>query len=360
MTHCKPLANVVSECIELAKLVPSSHNCQPWRVHLHHAGMPFDGTLNISIDSEHTINALSSLKNEMLMSLAGFSCALINLLEASGVVCEVQSNTANLSVIDNEDTQVFSVYLTLKPDSEDKTRFVRLSQLLQNRYTHRGELHTDKPLQWQQDILATKLWPNEQLHWLKVTSQKQTQIAKLVARFAALDFSHRKAWQETYQFIDFAKGKHVKKERGFNIQQLMGPMSAFKRRINQLLLHPNTMLVLNKFGMAQKMADMLAMLSEQSAQLICLCHSNKADTTAWLAAGEYMLEAWLQATEQQLAVHPLSVLLQHSDAKTALHHTLGAQHSPMFIARVGKSNAEQSFIAQFRYRTSLSRILTQH
>ncbi|NOU49899.1 nitroreductase [Pseudoalteromonas sp. JBTF-M23] len=360
MTHCKPLANIVSECIELAKLVPSSHNCQPWRVHLHHADIPFDGTVTISIDSKHTINALSSLKNEMLMSLAGFSCALINLLEASGVVCEVQSNAANLSVIDNEDTQILSMYLTLKPNSADDARFVRLSQLLQSRYTHRGKLHADKPLQWQQDVLLTKVWSSEQLHWLHITAQKKTQIAKLVARFAALDFSHRKAWQETYRFIDFAKTKHTKKERGFNIQQLMGPLSPFKRRLNQLLLHPNVMLVLNKFGMAQKMADMLATLSEQSSQLICLCHSDKTDATAWLGAGEYMLEAWLQATEQNLAIHPLSVLLQHSDAKTALHHTLGVQHSPMFIARVGKSDTEQSFITRFRYRTALSRILTQH
>ncbi|MBD1582833.1 nitroreductase [Pseudoalteromonas sp. S16_S37] len=360
MTHCKPLANVVGECIELAKLVPSSHNCQPWSVHLHHADMPFDGTVSISIDSEHTINALSSLKNEMLMSLAGFSCALINLLEASGVVCKVQSDAANLSVIDNEDTRVLTVYLTLKPNSEDEARFVRISQLLQNRYTHRGALHADKPLRWQEDVLPRKIWPSEQLHWLQITPQKQAQIAKLVSRFAALDFSHRKAWQETYQFIDFAKSKHAKKDRGFNIQQLMGPLGSFKRRLNQMLLHPNVMFVLNKFGMAQKMADMLAMLSEQSSQLICLCHSDKADATAWLAAGEYMLEAWLQATEQNLAVHPLSVLLQHSDAKTALHHTLGVQHSPMFIARVGRSDSEPSFITQFRYRTSLSRILTQH
>ncbi|ATC95335.1 nitroreductase [Pseudoalteromonas tunicata] len=356
MTPCKPLAELLAECVELAKLAPSSHNCQPWRVHFRAEVLPFDGAIEIEIAPELTINAVPALQNEMWISIAGFTAALLNLLCAAGVQCQIEPDDSHTK---HPSEFILCVKLTYQPEQANARQFSRLKRLLGERYTHRGPLLSTSPLTLHNPVLTMRVWPTVALEWHPLAGSKQQHLSQLVARFAGLDFSHNKVWQETYQFIDFSKHKSVKKERGFNIQQLMGPLGFVKRRAYQWLLSPHMMRILCRFGMADKMASELAGLTLRSGQIICLSLKDVQSKMALLSAGELILDTWLQATEQGLAMHPLSVLLQHSDAKTALSQLLGAQNYPLFIARVGKSTLAPEFLAQFRYRTHLSRILTE-
>ncbi|TMP40327.1 nitroreductase [Pseudoalteromonas citrea] len=361
MTSCKPLADLVAECIELAKLVPSSHNCQPWQIQWYAQSVPFDGRLQIGFDPDNIINALPALQNEMWMSLAGFSAVLINLLEASGITCVVSSPiTAGTNNATCEHPYILEAQLTYNPERINHARFNQIKSLLEQRYTYRGALTGNKKLAAHDRILSTVLWHSPNIEWQSIEGGKHLKTAELVARFASQDFKHAKAWRETYAFIDFSKTPNKEAERGFNIQQLMGPMSLIKRRAHQLLLNPLSMRVLAKLGVADSMAQVLSQLTAQSSQIICLCQKSTQSTFDWLCAGQKMIEMWLQATAQGLAIHPLSVLLQHPEAKAALHEQLGEEHHPLFIARVGKSDADPEFIAQFRYRAALPRILKQH
>ncbi|KAF7764299.1 hypothetical protein PCIT_b0260 [Pseudoalteromonas citrea] len=361
MTLCKPLADLVAECIELAKLVPSSHNCQPWQVQWYAQSVPFDGRLQIGFDQRNIINALPALQNEMWMSLAGFSAVLINLLESAGVTCVVSSPIKpKVNYAPCEHAYILEAHITYYPERANHTRFNQIKSLLKQRYTYRGALTGGTKLAPHDRILSTVLWHSSHIEWQSIEGDKHQQTADLVARFASQDFKHAKAWQETYAFIDFSKTPGVNAERGFNIQQLMGPMSLIKRRAHQLLLNPLSMRVLAKLGVADRMAQVLSQLTAQSSQIICLCQSNSQSTFDWLSAGQKMIEMWLQATAQGLGIHPLSVLLQHPEAKAALHEQLGAEHTPLFIARVGKSDADPKFISQFRYRAALPHILKQH
>ncbi|MBQ4844630.1 nitroreductase [Pseudoalteromonas sp. MMG005] len=359
MTPCKPLADLVAQCVELAKLVPSSHNCQPWEVQWYAQSVPFDGCLQIGFNRENMINALPALQNEMWMSLAGFSTVLINLLESLGAKCVISSPIVQgVHISACEHSYLLEVHLSYHPTQPDLAKFHHIKSLLEQRHTHRGALRGCAKLMPQKHILTTELWHNPNIRWLSLDTRKHQQTAELVSQFASQDFKHANAWKETYRFIDFSKTPNS--DRGFNIQQLMGPMSLFKRRFHQVLLNPITMTLLAKFGLAEHMAKTLGELTAHSTQIICLYQNAQQSTYDWLCAGQKMIEMWLQATAQGLAVHPLSVLLQHPDAKAALHHNLGPQYFPLFIARVGTSEANPGFTSQFRYRTSLSRILKQH
>src|SRR5687768_6812717 len=87
----------LSRLAGLAALAPSSHNCQPWRLH----GVPraefeadllpdaprdagWHHVLLVGIDRQRALSALPSLEREMLLSVGGFASLLLNLLRLSG------------------------------------------------------------------------------------------------------------------------------------------------------------------------------------------------------------------------------------------------------------------------------------
>ncbi|MGH8526515.1 MAG: nitroreductase, partial [Gammaproteobacteria bacterium] len=180
--------------------------------------------------------------------------------------------------------------------------------------------------------------------------QEVERLAQFVAEHAERDFSHREAWQETYRYIDFSGRRGQVEDVGFNIQQLMGPLPPWKRAWYRWALSPALMPISARLGMARKIAAQIGVLMAQSAALYYLEYSGPAADRREqeLLAGGSMLALWLAATEKGLALHPVSVVLQHSEIQRRFQSLLGQAGEIWFFARVGEP--VESSLAHFRYR----------
>jgi hypothetical protein len=84
------------------------------------------------------------------------------------------------------------------------------------------------------------------------------------------------------------------------------------------------------------MADHLGALVEDSSQLLfchlCEEHMNSLELTQ---AGARLMEIWINAQKQNLAIHPISVMLQHDQARFAIERLCDENGRMIFFARLG-------------------------
>ncbi len=329
--------------LALASLVPSSHNCQPWQV-IEVEQMNKQRTWLVGLHADKVLNALPSLAREMYISLGGFTCVLANLLHWSGwqVSLSVCSDPDKRHIPEPIRKTFLPVYcLSLFSGGQGcATHFERLSRLLQERQTYRGQLHETTMTDCFElnELLPIRL-PNPnplagKVRWRLADVDARNEVATLMARYATYDFSHSRAWKETYHFIDFSSRKGDQKRGGFNIAQLMGPMNAVQRLFYQVVLSPHLMWLTGLFGLPRRIANTLANLVKTTHLLYIESDSTNGPLLQCLA-GECMIHGWLTLTHQGFLMHPVSVLLQHDDSRHALTNALNSPNEILFLARVG-------------------------
>lgn len=175
---------------------------------------------------------------------------------------------------------------------------------------------------------------------LRVFSSAVTaaRVAELVERYAARDFTHREAWAETYRYLSFDSASKTRQTRelGFSIEHLLGPLPWVTRQLLRWALSPAAMTWFSPLGVPQQLARGLARLVAGTTDLVCVASAERETVTSGLYAGSLIMDLWLRATEMGLALHPLSVLVQHDDSRQDLGRALGLAGEPIFLARVGR------------------------
>ncbi|NHZ38061.1 nitroreductase family protein [Massilia rubra] len=350
------------QAVDIARQAPSSHNCQPWKlVHIEdrrmraqlmpaHAWPEHGQLLLLGIDRKRTLRALPSLALEMQLSCGMFLGLLSAAFDALGFDC-------NWHWLDTLDTQAPAampflqsleqghgcrglVLLALQPQRvPDATALAGLQDSVRQRRTHRAPFAEGSCSDMVLAQLLERHWPEQltgdQLH-IRVERSPAfiARAADLVRQFAALDFSSYRAWKETYRYLHFDPRKPA--EDGFYLHSLMGPMSPLRTRIMQCVLAPEVMQVLRIVRVPHKMAAQLAALVEDSAQLLsCSLPSDELASPVMVQAGARLMEVWLNAQRLGLALHPLSVMLQHDRARGELQRLAGGDRRIVFFARLG-------------------------
>lgn len=361
--------------VRWASLAPSSHNCQPWRVlrcardfYLRHvdpgaeAHAGWHEALVLGVDPARALSALPSLRREMCMSVGGFAALLHNFLRLHGFAVLPQllpaawtpASATGAARLGAEAVAVFLVGERTVPVQSEA--LARLLALAQRRTTQRVPFRRQGALEPSFDIgraLPHRLRPDAGLHWRMCAAAAQIDaLAHFVARHAERDFSDADVWAETYRYIDFS-GRHGEVPGvGFNIQQLLGPMPGWKRAAYRRVLAPALMPLSRRLGMARRIAVQLGALVADSAAIFYLSYDGPAADVAeqHLLAGESVLRLWLALTDSGLALHPVSVVLQHTDVREKLERLLGEPGEIWFFARVGEPAGPPP---PFRYRQPL-------
>lgn len=343
LSRLKPL-------LALAALAPSSHNSQPWHVRalsLLQEGEPADEAqlqlspgwplaLCLELDHQRRLQALPSLQREMLISLGGFAAILLNLLRLSGWAVEACSMGRHTS----------GVLLRLgsgpRPERADPAALARLTQALQRRQTERGPYRAEQPLRFDcnERLLPHGLGLSSATqHWrLLDDAAGRGAVAAFYAEHAARDLLHRSAWSETYAHLHFGADTDAAAgaQQGIAIERLFGPMSPWRRRSLQLLLHPALVARLGPRGMAARAgATLQALIGSSPALLYLAGPPTHEPAAALLQAGARIADLWLLAASHGQALHPLSVALQHEDLRRRLSGLLGCSEELLFIARAG-------------------------
>jgi len=348
---------VLHQCVSVARWAPSSHNCQPWKLVNFKKNNPIQSKLIkrqlldneylilIAIDKERKLSALPSLDLEMYLSCGMFIGVLREAFLLQGFVCQIhwlcdKNPSVELLKIEEVENCIGLLLFTLCASTElNRVEFSKLRINMIERRTHRAkfkrgglDLNVLQELlksRWSSDLSSENLKIYIESNHLTIKS-----VAKLVAQFASLDFSNFRAWRETYRYIHFNTNKSA--EDGFYLESLMGTMSYFKLLMMKLILTPIIMQILRIVNLPKIMALSLAELVSDSSQIIyCSIPEQKINSVNLIQAGARVMEIWLNAQSKNIALHPLSVMLQHELARKELKKLSNINGRIVFFSRLG-------------------------
>ncbi|AVJ19729.1 prodigiosin biosynthesis protein PigM [Serratia sp. JUb9] len=314
----------LQHALDIARLAPSSHNCQPWSVH--YDVVTRCGTL--AIDRRRALCGLPSLEREMLMSCGIFFEYLSALLGYAGRPIEWRW------VGDGHGT-ASDVLIAFSPAAErraDADAHRLLTQAIAQRHTARS-CYQPTRINDEQYIRLKELFAGTAATLsIEQDASLRADIAQLIARHAALDFADRRAWQETYQFIRFDERRPA--DDGFCLHHLFGPVSGSFKYAFRLAFHPRLHRFTTGLRLPERMAKGLADLVAQGPQYLAIGLKEECNEALFMT-GMRLGRLWLVLQDWGWGLHPLSVLVQHAAPRRELAAALALDEQPVFFARFG-------------------------
>lgn len=351
-------AEHLRRAVDVARRAPSSHNSQPWRVtHVADRGKRPDlpalpagrQAVLLSFDTGRMLKSLPSLRFEMYLSCGLFLGLLVEALEAQGYPCEALWLCDGVEVTGTEQGPEDLVLLAVGPREpghgpERGEDFERLQALARARRTVRapfgnepvgeadaaGLVRADRPAELTGGLLSVRI---------ETGRAEIARIGRLVEAYGALDFSNYAAWSETYRYIHFDQTRPA--EDGFYLSSLVGPVSRTRSRLMRIAFAPAVMQVLRVVGLPRKLAKELGALVAGSPGLLsCALPDRRPGAKALVQAGARLMEIWLNAQRLGIAVHPVSVMLQHDEPRREVETLFGEPGRVVFLARFGYAAAQ--------------------
>jgi 4-hydroxy-2,2'-bipyrrole-5-methanol dehydrogenase len=345
---------------------PSSHNCQPWalaalvtpraraaagRLLGEPGGRQY---LALAIDRERSLTALPAHLLEMTLSCGMYWGLLADALTALSwqVTATRFAVPAEAGTVSDQWPAGWSLLsvASLGRGPEDPAALAALDDLAARRRTNRGPYRAAAP----GAPPPGPPYPGGSAVIRHVhDAQVRAAVARLIARHGGRDFAHRRAWRETHSFIRRDDADARQRGDGFTLEHLLGTMSRPRRQLMRAALAPATMRALSLAGYHRLLAAQLAGAVRGSPGLVVVTTRHHQPGTGELVmAGAAIIRYWLQATRQGLALHPVSVLLQHDDVRRRLQDLLGVPGRPVFLARLGTPAASVPPTPRHPARTS--------
>ncbi|MFD0416970.1 RedV protein [Streptomyces sp. NPDC127108] len=165
-------------------------------------------------------------------------------------------------------------------------------------------------------------------------------FADFVAEHGGRDFSHREAWRETHAFLRADRARADASGDGFALDQLFGPLSWPSRQALRAALAPATMRLLGPVRydrfVGRRLAHGLARMVRPTPVVVAMSFDRTEPTLAdAVKGGARLADYWLCATAAGLALHPVSVVLQHEDLRAAFQSALRIPGRAFFVSRLG-------------------------
>ena len=358
----------LGEATALAALSPSSHNCQPWGLvrpatpAARQAAAAFLGLppgddaryLVLALDPRHELTSLPAHAIEMRVSCGAYWRMLLRGLAAQGWTA-VRTRTVERAA-DNPFGGTWRggwnalCVVALRRGGAPSEEYAPLYAAAAERRTNRGPYHPSPLDQAVLDALAEPVpLPGEPPRDREPVTvrhltgfQDRQRFASLVADRAGIDFSHPDAWRETHSFLRWSTADARDRGDGFTLPQLFGPLSPPRHLAMRVTLHPYVMRLLCAAGYERRLADGLAGLVRRDtpALLAVGFADEEPDLAAMLHGGARLADYWLAASRAGLALHPISVLVQHEDLRRDLQSRLGLSGRVFFVSRLGRPVSE--------------------
>ncbi|WP_165975659.1 RedV protein [Actinomadura rubrisoli] len=375
-------ADALDEGLAVAGLSPSSHNCQPWAV----AWLPGvrarraaaktiapDGPdaaagreyVLLALDRDRRLGALPAHADEMLISCGVYWRVLRRALAAQGWRVSGQSALrpgAPLRGLDLPAAWEPLCVAEFQPGGAPDESVRELRDLARRRRTNRAPYTSENVDPKTLDALARPPGApgadGTPVLIRHLTSHLDLErFAGFVARNGGRDFAHRDAWRETHSFIRWSDAEASARGDGFTFAHLFGPLPAAQWWLRRAALAPATMGVLRLAGYPRFLAGQLARVVRTSPAIALMTLAVKEPAPPdLLCAGGALADYWLGATREGLALHPISIVLQHEDLRGELRARFGLTGRPFFVARLGHPAAAFPSSPR-RPRTEVLRVL---
>ncbi|MBL1075892.1 nitroreductase family protein [Nocardia sp. 2] len=359
-----PFASALATALEIAADSPSSHNSQPWGVArlvsraardaartLAGAGADRAATeyLILAVDRDRELTALPAHYAEMRVSCGLYWRLLRRALAAQGweLDLEVPARRPLLVALGFPATWTPLRLARFRWTGREAEALDRLRIRARHRQTNRGPYLPDPvPGSLLDELAAGSAEPGARpptgvahpVHVRYLRSEFQrNRFAAFVARHGGRDFAHREAWRETHSYLRRDAAQARAAGDGFTLAQLFGPMSSAQHLLRRAALAPATMRVLSRIGYPRLLAGQLAAGVRRTPVIVLLsvAEGQRRRATDLVGAGEWLADFWLAATAAGLAVHPISIVIQHADLRQRMHTEFGVPGRIFFVARLG-------------------------
>lgn len=370
---CSDFTRALQTAAETARLAPSSHNCQPWAlVRLSGAqarasaarlldapggSLPRDDSEYVAVvlDRTRQLDSLASHELEMQLSCGAFTQLLIQSLACQGWWLErsvltdepggwayraVPAPVRALQGLGWRPGWTLLAVLELRYAGMPEGSLTECQELAAARRTNRGP-YLDRPVDTgtieQLLTAAPGLSANAPVNIRHLTSREDRgRFVDFVARHADRDFSDAAAWRETYSYVRPTRVEAARRGDGFSLSQLFGRLNPVRAMVLRTALRPTTMRVLKHFGYPHILAGRLAAAIRPTPAIVAMGFTEASTSAAdALRGGARLADYWLAATRHGLALHPISIVLQHEDLRLRLQSTLALPGRTFFISRLG-------------------------
>ncbi len=317
----------VRTAIADAFLAPSSHNSQPWAVvwsrgESARSARPGESSgidnLTVCLARRACVTALPAHRSEMLVSAGAFVENLVCSLAAQGVRATTGHALAGTRSIPAGWEPVAGVGLE---GSDPEAEGADLRSWFRRRATNRGPFAPDLPITAESRVSGTtsQAFPEaaEACRLHVITDRGRLRhLGGFIERHGAREFTDRDAWSETFGYIRFRR----QAQDGLPIDLLMGRrLGSVERPLLRLAMTPRVMSMLARMGLGRSIARGLGK-SVAAAPMALYLHarSESPGREDRVAAGALLQAAWLSLARIGVALHPISVILQHEDVRRAL------------------------------------------
>lgn len=300
------------EILFLASLAPSGHNTQPWFVQYLE---PYHWI--IGNDKSKWLPAVDPTQRETMLSIGAFLQNLEYAASSFGYVCDW-----NLLAITNQDERLMEVKLVKKgaKNSFDTAK-------IKNRRTVRSDYLNDLLKKEDLDYLVDS--EAEYIHYLPNNSKENQFINEQTIKANRLQAYRDPAQQELADWIRFSStdaakfrdglttaGMEIEGFSGFIVRNFYGKDDVMKADFRETSLEKVKMQVLQSAGW-----------------ILITSKDNSVETL--IETGRRMQRLFLKVREKNIAIHPMTQILEETATRETLNKSIGISENIQFILRVG-------------------------
>jgi nitroreductase len=353
----------LSEATAFAALSPSSHNCQPWGLARPTTGKAREAAAAIlsgsdgaedeyvalALDRRHELVALPAHAVEMRVSCGAYWRMLLRALAAQGWT------PARVHVLGDGGRLPFGrgwppdwsllCVASMRHGEGSGERLADLYAAARDRRTNRGAYREERLDVGLLDTLARPVTAGGRGSEAPLITvqhltgrQEREDFASFLAENAGRDFSHPEAWRETHSYLRWSPADAHACGDGFTLTQLFGTLSPPRHLAKRVTLAPGVMRLLCRLGYDRHLAEGLAAaVRADTPALVAMGFSDDEPGPAeLLSGGARLADYWLEAARSGLALHPVSVVVQHADLRRSLQALLGLKGRTFFVSRLGR------------------------
>jgi hypothetical protein len=311
-SHNNVLKPDEKEILFLASLAPSGHNTQPWFVQYLE---PYHWM--IGNDKTKWLPAVDPTQRETMLSIGAFMQNLEYAAGAFGYICDW-----HLLATTNQDERVMEVKL-IKEKSKNTFDIAKIK----TRRTVRANFLSDvlKP----EDLAYLVNSEPEFVHYLPATSKESQFINEQTIEANRLQADRDPAQQELADWIRFSSkdADHYRDGLTTGSMEIEGISGWVVRN-----LYGKDNVMKNDFR--ERGIDQIKKEVSASAGWILITSKGNSVATL-LETGRRMQRLFLKVREKNIAIHPMTQILEESSTRQTLNQSIGISEDIQFILRSG-------------------------
>jgi hypothetical protein len=300
------------EILFLASLAPSGHNTQPWFVHYLE---PYHWI--IGNDQTRWLPAVDPTQRETILSLGAFLQNLEYAAGAFGYTC-----WWNSLAVTNQDERVMQVKLI----KEGPQNYFDLEKIKTRRTVHSGFL-SEALKNHDRDALLHE--EPELIHYLPATSKESRWLNEQTIEANRLQSSRDPAQQELANWIRFSSHEAEKHRDGLTTASM--EITGLAGWVVRNFYHKDNVL---KSDFREQNIDLVRQEVAASAGWIIITSPDES-VASLLEAGRRMERLFLKVRERNIAIHPMTQILEEPATRQTLNESVGISGNVQFILRTG-------------------------